>query len=125
MEKKTTLDQWDFKLIQSLKTNAPMISNLQAILAERNAVKPEDIELVDLMNYLLDIVESFCKENDRDLFKLIIDSCNENQWKFNDLGLNKEKSTIKNWLRVLASRIRLTEVKYLPGYVEYIKSLKS
>jgi len=80
----------------------------------------EDVTAADLVSYLSDIVQKLNLGHRGSFSKLIMDAHPNRQWQFetgdNRADIAQNKGYFDNWLRALASCLRLTEVSKLPGW---------
>lgn len=113
------LDEWDIKLIAYLKENgATSIRGMREIWAERCEMDVGFIHIAYVVSRMAEIVEA-C--NPMTLNDFINASCPSRKWQYGMYGESDPKLSTDglHWemaAQVLASRIKLTEHKKLPGY---------
>jgi len=107
------MDSYDQLAIRACKTfhGERLISRLRKIYGKRCAFDPEYVHTEDMLQWLLELLESF--DTVQDTFSLISDAAPSNRWKW---GAHNASDHFEMFLHVVASRIRLMEVKYIPGY---------
>ncbi len=121
---KTQLDKWDFRLIKYFKSRPPItVDGIKEIWAERCGIEVEYIKAEYIVDHLLSLTWDLELVNKQKMRQLIIDAHPVNGWKF---GLVRNQDDYwENWLAVLDSFLSLTEVKFLPGYQEFLKNEKN
>lgn len=129
---KPILDKWDnaviFYLKQDLNCN---MEGVRKIWAERCGMDIRYITTQCLVDHFLPIVLDLGKVN-KDLTYsapwIINDASPDKAWQFRDMGEQTGDETTAYYNRILTvicSRLRLSEVKYLPGFSEYFKQRKA
>jgi hypothetical protein len=107
------MDSYDQLAIRACKSlyGERILNRLRKIYGKRIAVGPEHVRTEDMFQWLLGLLESF--DEVQDTFSLIWDAAPLNRWKW---GAYDASDHFEIFLHVVASRIRLMEVKYIPGY---------
>lgn len=128
MKNSRPLDKWQIRPIKLFKSQAGDADTCKAVFniwAERCAITPE-FAAKHAAYIVADLWQVWCSmldehKMDHDSLQLITDMQPDNQWKYGMQELNCDPH-FAAWLRVLASRLRLTEVKYLTGWSTETKS---
>ncbi len=133
---KTSLDKYDLEIIHTLKrANPPSLDNLYNWWSNRCELDMEYVHMEYLVDHLFSIAQIICP---RKLDSIVHDSLPSQTWKYHSLldgitveladKLIKEKAHNEadyahnlSFARVLVSHIRLTMVKDIPGFDDYIK----
>lgn len=124
LNKSYTLDKWDIAFISLAKSNQASVMLAKCIWGKRCAFDVADVETAWIVSYLIELLFKLNLMNERDLNNMIFDARSEQVWKFkSSRQFNEEKKPdyFECWLMVIMSKFSLTEVKYLPGYVETTK----
>jgi len=128
MKPSKPLDKWQIKFIKYFKSNEPQTLDVCLAIWRERCLLPKDYDTRGCLEYmmrdLMDVFMSMIGKNDREgsLCGLIFDAHPDQQWKFRcGAGLNQKYPSDDyhywvNWLWVIASRLRLTEVKYLTDF---------
>lgn len=118
-----TLDKWDIAFIRHFKSRDGLdMEALHALWAERCGI---DIEFVrangtsNIAEYLANLIDRL--NLTPDLFKTIMYLDPVREWY---VGIPSGVSHYTRTIYVMASWLRLTEVKYLPGYREAVVLLE-
>jgi hypothetical protein len=128
------LDKWDFELILLCKTCSATMEQAKEIWSRRCAIDAGLINTYHLLSRMVDIL--LLSGQDLRLMEMIADASPENVWKFSTVARRKEDlgainatdangTYFLNWFRVFASRIALTEVWRLPGYVVWHEQVET
>lgn len=116
--KQRILDEWDNKLIQLFKSNhCESVEEIKQIWADRCDLDIEYVNTKDIFEHLMTVAIELDLITPAHMLNLVEDARPENQWKFGILPHAGKDDYYINWLRVISSFLRLTEVKYLTGYV--------
>jgi hypothetical protein len=107
------MDSYDQLAIRACKSlyGERLLNRLCKIYGKRIAVEPTYIRIDDMLQWLLGLLESL--GTGQDTFLLIQDAAPLNRWKW---GMYDASDHFEAFLQVVASRIRQTEIKYIPGY---------
>jgi hypothetical protein len=128
MKPSKPLDQWQIQLIKYFKSNKDQQLDVCLAIWRERCCLPKDYDTQGCLEYmvgdLVDVFMSMIGENDREgsLRGLIFDAHQDQQWKFHCGADRNQKYPSDgyrywvNWLWVIASRLRLTEVKYLTDF---------
>ncbi len=107
-----TLDKWDIRFIQYFKSCDEIKPiNLVRIWAERCAVSEYDLLMPHIAIYLAELIDKLGLTPPLD--EIMIAFHPDNAWK---TGCPDGVGESTRAVYVMASWLRLTEVKYLPGY---------
>ncbi len=129
MKPSKPLDQWQLQLIKYFKSNQTQMTSVCLDIWRERCALPKDYDATGCIQYLvgdlLKVIISMHEENTMGfstgdiMQQLIFDAQPEQQWKFHrgaNLHQTMNTSYWENWLWVIASRLRLTEVKYLTDF---------
>lgn len=114
------LDKYDLELIHYVKQeNNPTLDGLKAIWAWRNCVDVRSIQTSFIVTHLLRVLkDEICAGGILGTMDQLAEDLHpDNRWKF---SLHAEPGHWEDWLRVICSRLMLTEVVELPGYADYL-----
>jgi hypothetical protein len=115
--KQRILDEWDNKMIQLFKSNrVDSLEEIKQIWADRCALDIEYVQVRDIFEHLMTLAIDMNLITPDNMLRLIEDARPENQWKFGIIPHAGKNDYYINWLRVISSFLRHTEVKYLSGY---------
>ena len=108
------MDKYDQLAIRACKNlhSELLLNRLRKIYGRRVNCSPQHVHNSDMLYWLLKVIEKF--QVKFDVYDLIWDAHPGNNWKF---GANNVTDHCELFIHVVASRIRLTEVKYIPGYI--------
>jgi hypothetical protein len=111
------LDEWDVKMIQLFKSkHSDSLEEIKQIWADRCALDIEYVQVRDIFEHLMTLAIDMNLITPNRMLELIDDARPENQWKFGIVPHAGKSDYYINWLRVISSLLRLTEVKLLAGY---------
>lgn len=118
------LDEWDCQVIKAWKNDGRSISTARKIWGKRNAIDFEYPQLLFYINeHFLQLAQNLIfphKEYQSREFIFHLDPMHN--WRY---GLNKNETDFQSILfSRLCSLFTNVEVKYLPGYVEWLESGK-
>lgn len=107
------MDSYDQLAIRACKRlyGPVLLKRLRKIYARRVAVSEPGVDNECLFVWLVSVAEKFDKKVD--FVGLIIDARPDSAWKF---AAGAWTDYWERFIFVLASRIRMMEVKYIPGY---------
>lgn len=112
------LDKWDIAFIRHFKSaNRLALNTVLALWGERCAVDADSFHLNHINEYLANLIDRL--NLTPDLFTVLTYMRPDQAWKVGAEGTDSEQVRA---LYVMASWLRLTEVKYLPGYREAIEA---
>jgi hypothetical protein len=129
MNNQLELDEWDLAIIYYIKRSQNRtIEDVKNIWRER-CYLPEEytVSAQDLVNHFLPIALKIGEENRNSTYSvlsIVEEASPENVWKCqNMIEGEKDQSEIYfgRIFSVICSRLRLCEVKYLPGFHEYFE----
>jgi len=133
MKNQLELDEWDFAVIYYIKRSQNRtIEDVKNIWRERCGLDEDyPISAQDLVNHFLPIVLKIGEENrslNYSALSIIEDASPENIWKCHNMiegETDQNEAYFGRIFSVICSRLRLCEVKYLPGFNEYFKKRQS
>ena len=107
------MDSYDQLAIRACKRyyGSVILKRLRKIYARRVAISEPGVDNECLFVWLVSVAEKFDKKVD--FVGLIIDARPDSAWKF---SAGAWTDYWERFIFVLASRIRMMEVKYIPGY---------
>lgn len=118
--KQRILDEWDIKLIQLFKSkHSESLEEIYQIWADRCGMDIEYVNARVVFEHLMGLAIDLNLITPIWMLDMIHDAQPENQWKFGVVPHAGKQDYYINWLRVISSFFRLTEVKNLPGYVHF------
>lgn len=114
------LDKWDIAFIKHFKSGEPLsMSTLLSIWAERCGVDANPFHAGHIVEYLANLIDRL--DLTPDLFITLTYLRPSEGWK---VGCPEDAGHNDRVIYVMASWLRNTEVKYLPGYREAIEAEK-
>jgi hypothetical protein len=133
------LTQWDHSVIYYLKRHERRtITDIKNIWRERCGLDIDyPISSGDLINHFLPIVlkiGELSKSTKYSATSIIIDAALDDAWMFHDMvsGTDEDSDSpdvtdiyYNRIFTVICSRLRLCDVKYLPGFREYYEQMKA
>jgi hypothetical protein len=127
------LTEWDFAVIYYVKQETNQkIDDIKKIWRERCDL-PDDYEISsgDLINHFLPIVVLLGEKSKSSKYSfesIVQDAAPKNSWMFRDMTSKDETCEDEIYYNriftVICSRLRLSEVKYLPGFDAYYNKRK-
>jgi hypothetical protein len=128
------LDNWDFAVIYYVKQEPKQtIAGIREIWAERCMLEVEDITTQCLVEHFYPIILSLSeitKNLTHTAESIIVDAAPCNKWQFREMDVQNDGADVtieyfNNIFRVICSRLRLCDVKYLDGFHEYYERRKA